>query len=293
MKRLFVALLCLISTSVSASPKYYLSICAIFRNEDRFLKEWIEYHRMMGAEHFYLFNHLSEDNYLEVLKPYVQEGIVDLIEWPFEPKSELDWQKNIQGAAYNKILNENGNDNVWIAFIDTDEFITLSFEKSLPLFLSEFEEFGGIVMNWQLFGTSNVKRIPDDRTLIGTLTRKAPFNHELNLYIKSIVQSRAVSKFVSVHHPRYHTPFFPVNEHKVHLNPHETSPYLSIDNIRLNHYYYRDEDFFTEVKVPRLSKNRGAISPMPNPEYNETEDLIMLTHVPELERRLFSQGSAH
>ena len=36
--------------------KYDVTLCAIFRNEALFLKEWIDYHRTIGIEHFYLYN---------------------------------------------------------------------------------------------------------------------------------------------------------------------------------------------------------------------------------------------
>lgn len=45
-------------------PKYYLALVSFFRNEARFLKEWIEFYRMIGVEHFYLYNHLSDDNFM-------------------------------------------------------------------------------------------------------------------------------------------------------------------------------------------------------------------------------------
>ena len=61
---------------------YYLSIATIFRNEAPYLKEWIEYHLMMGVDHFYLYNNMSEDNYLEVLNPYIEHDIVTLVDWP-------------------------------------------------------------------------------------------------------------------------------------------------------------------------------------------------------------------
>ncbi|KIC71464.1 hypothetical protein DB44_DM00010, partial [Candidatus Protochlamydia amoebophila] len=31
---------------------YDLSVCAIFKNEAPYLKEWIEYHRLIGVKHF-------------------------------------------------------------------------------------------------------------------------------------------------------------------------------------------------------------------------------------------------
>ena len=31
---------------------YEFAICTIFKNNASYLKEWIEFHRMMGVEHF-------------------------------------------------------------------------------------------------------------------------------------------------------------------------------------------------------------------------------------------------
>jgi hypothetical protein len=60
--------------------KYDLAICAIFQDEAPYLKEWIEFHRLVGVEHFYLYNHRSRDHYQEVLKPYILSGLVELID---------------------------------------------------------------------------------------------------------------------------------------------------------------------------------------------------------------------
>lgn len=39
----------------NAHCRYYLSIGAIFKDEARFLDEWIEFHLGIGVEHFYLY----------------------------------------------------------------------------------------------------------------------------------------------------------------------------------------------------------------------------------------------
>ncbi len=33
-----------------------MSLCAIFKDEADYLREWIEFHRIVGVEHFYLYN---------------------------------------------------------------------------------------------------------------------------------------------------------------------------------------------------------------------------------------------
>ena len=37
----------------------YLSVCAIYRNEAPYLAEWIEFHRLVGAERFFLYDNGS------------------------------------------------------------------------------------------------------------------------------------------------------------------------------------------------------------------------------------------
>ena len=54
----------------------YLSIAAIYRNEAPYLREWIEFHKLVGVERFFLYNNESTDDHRAVLAPYVEAGIV-------------------------------------------------------------------------------------------------------------------------------------------------------------------------------------------------------------------------
>ncbi len=125
--------------------KYELSICAIFKNEARYLKEWIEYHKIVGIEHFYLYNNNSSDNYEEILKPYINEGVVTLIQFP---------GNQIQMEAYRDCLSNRQNESHWIALIDIDEFIVPKFEDTLREFIKGFKNRPVVKLNWNVFGTS-------------------------------------------------------------------------------------------------------------------------------------------
>lgn len=266
-------------------PTYYLSIGAIFRNEARFLKEWIEFHRMMGVEHFYLYNNLSEDNYRKVLDPYIAKGIVELWDWPYQGSQVEEWNK-IQCNAYTDMVEKKRHETFWLAIIDTDEFI-LPANNNLAKFLRDYEEYAGIGINWQLYGTSGVKKI--EKTLLGSLTKKAPQDFPTNCYVKSIVQPKKVKKFSQPHYAKYKKPFFHVTEKQEPFASVSITPTVSIEKIRINHYTYRDEEFYWEEKCRRY-RNWHPDKPLPemNPLYNAEEDAIMQTHLPELERRLLT-----
>lgn len=59
---------------ILGGAKYYFSICAIFKDESLSIKEWIEYHKLIGVEHFYLYNNNSTDSSVSILQEYVEEG---------------------------------------------------------------------------------------------------------------------------------------------------------------------------------------------------------------------------
>lgn len=271
------------------APRYYLSACAIFRNEARFLREWIEYHNMIGIEHFYLFNNLSDDDYQTVLQPYIEKGLVELIQWPYEGKNQKEWNL-IQCDAYNTLIKQKQSETFWLAVIDTDEFILPLTTPNLAEFLHEYEEWGGLAINWQLYGASGVQRVADNQTLIGSLTKKAQEQFEINHFVKSIVQPKKVLRFKYPHHCKYKKPFFHVTENKIRFSNNSLTESVSINKIRLNHYTHRDRDFFEQEKKPRLLKwHPGNTTSADDPQLNAIEDRAILPLVPILEDRLFAK----
>lgn len=125
--------------------KYRVAICAIFKNEGVYLKEWIEYHQIVGVEHFYMYNNNSTDNYLEILRPYIENGKVTLIDWPFQQG---------QMKAYIDCIDNRRNEVNWIGFIDLDEFIVPNQDNNIYKFLRQFNNRPALKLYWQLFGTS-------------------------------------------------------------------------------------------------------------------------------------------
>lgn len=226
--------------------QYNLSICTIFQNEAPYLKEWIEFHRLVGVEHFYLFNHLSTDEYQKVLKPYVETGIVDVFDWPYEFKSLSEWNQ-IQVCALNEGLLQARDATKWLAIIDSDEFLFPLKENNLIQFLASYEDspyLGGLCVNWVMYGTSHIKKIPDQHLLIETLVLS---NRSGSDHFKSIVRPERVNKIFSPHTACYQAGFKAYQANGVPAIP----PFVDIEKIRINHYWSRDEDYLHHVKIPR------------------------------------------
>jgi len=267
---------------------YQVSIIAIFQNEDRFLKEWLDFHRLLGVEHFYLFNHLSNDRYREVLDPYIQAGIIELYDWPYpsEEGNQDDWTK-IQSAAYRQGLDLARNKSKWVALLDTDEFLYPASGDTLTEFLKNYEECSGILVNWQVFGTSEVQRIPDNQLMIETLLLQTPAQMEVNTYCKSIVRPEKV-KYCREPHSMVHYPWsYSVDPEKwiFRWKFHKSHP-VKIEQIRINHYWSRDEEFFHSRKLARYG-NWGVLRNaciQRNNEANQIKNSDILIWVPRLKQ---------
>jgi hypothetical protein len=237
-----------------AALLYNLGVTAIFQDEAPYMKEWIDHHRSVGADHFWLYNNNSSDNYLEVLKPYIEEGVVELIEWP-SIKEELDWDHHcfdVQPAAYSDALVRARTTAKWLAIIDLDEFIIPVADKSIPKLLADRfpikSRIGGVCINWLCYGTSHVYKAPDGK-MLDHLTWRGRKNHPENLHFKSIVRPNRVINCTNPHLCNYIPGFF-----------HVTTAYepcagktntVRLDVLRINHYWTRDEWFLTQVKIPR------------------------------------------
>jgi len=264
----FILIIFLIALTISAAyarehqhytpptKKYQwdLALCAVFQNEARFIKEWIDFHKLVGVQHFYLFNNLSTDHYLTILQPYLTSGEVELFDWPYEAVDERDWN-TVQCSAYEKAIDLSKGKARWLAILDLDEFLFSTQTDNLVNFLAKYEGYGGLAVNWQLFGTSHVSCIPEGKLMIEMLTMKAPAHYSENIFVKSIVHPHLVKSCKDPHFLTFLPGFYEVNPHGDKVSQ-STSPYIDVSTIRINHYWSRDEVYFYGIKCPRRQKWR-------------------------------------
>ena len=225
----------------------------MFKNEARYLKEWIEYHRIQGVEKFYLYNNESTDEFLSILEPYIEKDIVSLTAWPTPNRSKN--HVNVQKKAYNQALKKDDNQSVWMAFIDIDEFIVPTKATNLVSYLHQFDynqEVGSIAINWQLYGTSNIEKLDKEALVTENFVMKGHrdcyFGKILsNKHIKSIVKPKAC-KSMTIHYPNLLPGYREYPGDQVQKS---MSRPVNVEQIRVNHYWTRDEDFFINTKIAR------------------------------------------
>lgn len=260
----------IIKTKLLMTQKYYISLVAIFQNEARFLKEWIEFYRLMGVEHFYLYNHLSTDEYMSVLEPYIQDGIIELKQVIKKPKNLKDWNR-IQTEVYTEAASKTKDISEWLIVVDTDEFLFPVKDKNLVELLKKYDDYAALSVNWKVFGSGDVEKIEPDKLLIESLTKSTD---QEDLRVKTIVKPRYVDKFEHPHFPFLLQGYSQVTENfEFFRGP--FVPKESRNIVTINHYWARDGEFFKSHKLARV--HMAGNGPDSN-ERNIALDILMKTN---------------
>lgn len=200
-----------------------LSILAIFKNETTNLRLWIEHYRWQGVQHFYLIDNGSTDDPLEILRPYIDEGIVTYREMPERHRQVNHYQRMYTDCRIRERTR-------WLIIADLDEFF-FGVDAPLGETLAAFGRYAVINVPWSMFGTHLDRHPPDIRT---ALTERAPAFHPLSKYM---FQTGLLHDPITIQIHSVDSPQGPV--------------ITETRRIRLNHYPLQSLEYFTHVKIPR------------------------------------------
>jgi hypothetical protein len=255
MKPFFIMLLLLVS-KIQAQP-YGVGVGAIFQNESPYLAEWIEHHMKNGVDHFWLYNHLSTDDFKTVLDPFIKRGIVEVVDWPYPAENCRDFN-TVVCRAYKDCIQKSKDITPWCAFIDIDEFLFCPNGKSLKKNLASYADCAGVVVNWVMYGTSNVEKILPHEKLVDKLLFRSSLNEPVNLHVKTIVRPNKVIDCINPHFFIYKQNKTAVDENFQPVNGPFSSK-NSVNVFRINHYWTRDKYYFYNHKLERQMKLYGNI----------------------------------
>lgn len=228
-----------------ARPTRYLSVATVIKNEAAHLKEWLDFHRQLGVEHFFLYDNGSTDDTPAVCQPYVDAGWVTLIPW-----ANFSVWFNTQRGAYAHALANFGPGSTWIGFFDIDEFMFPVSADSLTEVLRAREHLPALAIAGINFGTGGHQTAPAVGVTRGyrmaVPIEKQRQHHDL-MYTKCFVQAHRVEAVASAHWFRLkNDPALGYTEHGTPLigKPRKHPALLTADIIRYNHYFTRSREEF-------------------------------------------------
>ncbi len=232
---------------------YDLAVAAIFKDEGKYLKEWLDYHLLAGVDHFFLYNNDSTDDYEKVLAPYVEKKLVTLINFS---------GKGMQTPAYDNAIERFRFFCRYMTFIDLDEFIFPKNNQSISEVVDEIlfqdEQAAALGINWQCFGSNGQKTADYSRGVLERFTRRAQDNwiavegknYAGNIYIKTVMNPRWYDYFIGPHYATYFQNLKSINADGRRTYMAGSHP-ISTDKIVINHYYTKSKEEFFKKKMTR------------------------------------------
>ena len=128
-----------------------VAICSIAKQENLYIKEFVEYYRNLGIKKIFLYdnNELKGENFKEVLSNHIYKDFIEIKNY----RGMISPQKK----AYTDCYINNNNKFDWIAFYDIDEFLYLENYSNINDFLSlpKFKKCSSILINWKYYGDNN------------------------------------------------------------------------------------------------------------------------------------------
>jgi Glycosyltransferase family 92 len=237
----------------------YLSAVVMVKDEGPYLQEWLEFHRLVGVHHVYLYDNGSSDGTEQVLSDFIRADYVTRIPW-----STFIRDGSPQKLAYAHALSNFGPAWRWMALIDADEFLFPTEADNLPSVLTRLEHLPALAVYWRTFGFSGHEKRPSG-LVIENFTMRAPFPPEPGvkrylLKFKSLVDPSKVSAVVSPHVVKLENGLVGAYTEDGILVPSgdERRERVSNGHLRINHYYSKSREELEQ----KLSKGSGAGMPL-------------------------------
>ena len=259
-----------------------LAFVLIAKNEATYIKEWLDFHIKQGVSKFIIYDNESTDNFLEVLQPYIESGVVTY--------SKIGGKRR-QIDAYNMALKKYRKCFKYIGFIDADEFVFVRNNTygggghcDLVTFMDDFmaahPNAGGIGINWLIFGSSHHEKRPAGGVL-ENFTMCAERNFFVNHHIKTICDpAKAIA--ATGHYSIYSRGFHNLNENGEILSG-ALADQVHFDKIRINHYFTKSKEEYIAIKMERgevaTGVTRKKIEPFYDHDRNEVIDTEIISRI--------------
>ena len=161
------------------------AIICIAKNEDKYIKEWVNYHLNLGFDNIIICDNDDED----IISKIIDDNRVIILDYRNNRQKH-----SFQSFAYTEVFNRYKNDYDWITFIDCDEFIVLDEKyKNISDFLYDdiFKNVDIIRLHWRCFsGGDELDVIDDDYSVFERF--KTLFDTDKNKWGKSFLRTSSI-----------------------------------------------------------------------------------------------------
>lgn len=200
--------------------RYYSAVILLIKDENRYLREWLDWHLNLGFDHIYIYDNGTKDHVQDIVDGYDAEmqQKITIIDW-------TGHHSHIQQDAYNHFMSIFKADVRWGLFIDSDEFLRFTDGKTTDMnaFLKAYEDYTE-VWGYEVEYDANGQERYEDKPVRERFTRQTDVRE--GFYWKNFIQVNRIDSFLM--HYAYYDPA----KHQVFKNEQSNQDLFVID-----HYY--------------------------------------------------------
>lgn len=223
---------------------HHLSVGCVFKNESHALHEFIEHNLHHGVDHVFLIDDFSSDDYMNIVKPYIDAGKVTLF------RNDIVTQTvGRQQQIYEKYLRPVISWTTWLAIVDADEFIYAPTEPNLKNAIGRYEsDYDCIKIKWKIFGSNQCHYQP--LAIVSGFNKHCDGSGPSDRYaFKSIMRASTIISF------------------GIHQSQLSSDRVVDATDMWVNHYQIQSKDFYMKIKSTRGDADNWY------PTYGYTRDL--------------------
>jgi len=235
-----------------------VALCAIVKNENPYIREWINYYKDMGIDKILLYdnNDIDGERLEDVIKDYIENKFVNVFNRRGIIIQNRAYGKSTQGLAYHSCYYNNYKNYDWIAFFDIDEFLSIDYKyNDIFEFLSDFNDYDGIKVQWRMFG-DNGQLYYENKPVIERFLSNNNFKHDRT--VKSIIKCRDYDfKLLFGAHGFSNRAPAVVNVNKNRVYGYRDSKIYYNLPVYLNHFYSKSTEEFIKRKYKKSDATFG------------------------------------
>ena len=219
-------------------------VCTLVKNEQRFVREWVEHYLSIGFNKLYIFEDFDSNTHKEQLQDFIDNDSVILTPLssgsvPIDKVSRR-YGTNLQYRLFDWFFKECKSGNIeadWVGFFDVDEFIEFRNKYTLESLENEFCDYGGVLISWVMYGANGHIKRPKGN-VVDNYTSHLPFGvvpeRDVMWCAKSLVNVNKSEGIDNIHYFKG----------CVRTNYKNVKTPLCFDKVLLRHYYTKSwEDY--------------------------------------------------
>jgi len=261
--------------------KSRLAIATIFKHENAYLREWIEFHHMVGFDHFFLYDNDGSEESRALLQGYEEAGLVTRHPWTHLDGTRHDSVTRFGGRdknhmAFGHAATHHRNDCEWLMKVDIDEFVMPTEEESVLATVDGYDrnKIKGLQLPRINFGDGGHRKKPDGLVVESYTHREREISDHKDLANTHFLSDNRFKN--SAHSWAYR---LTAGGKKI--------PQREIRGLRINHYYTKSlEECLLRQNMMLTRPKTETEFTQQNQGLNEVIDESMLRFVPELKKRL-------